>query len=136
MGVQTGSRLPPIIVLAIIWILGWIGGLASLIVELVTQNRDYFIMWHSWQSIIFGFLWTVFVFIPCIIVDAILGATIGFGGFCFGASCVVYFIFACVMVILSYPACETGEERFRLPFIGDFAARMAGSGGGGGGNRV
>jgi uncharacterized membrane protein len=100
-----------------------IGGLAYLtiipaIIFLATApyNKDPFIRFHSWQSLIFGVGW--------LIVNIILGVIPILGWIVLAFFSVVALIIWVIAMIKAFQG-----EKWKIPFVGNFAEQQASKGG-------
>ena len=105
----SGTGLQPNVAGLLCYVLTWVTGLIFLLLE----KEDRFVRFHAFQAIDFGVLWTVFLivtsFIPAIgPVLAWLGSIAG----------IVVWV---VLMVRAYQG-----QTWRLPVIGDHAARFAG----------
>lgn len=102
----------------------WIVGVIFLFVEPYNKNR--FIRFHAFQSIFYGLAFFV-LGIAWFILTMILGAiTHGCGGCIMGLAwpllALGYFVLLVIMAVKAY-----GNQEWKLPFIGDLAAKQAGN---------
>ena len=103
------------------YILGLITGIVFLVIE--PYKNDKFVRFHAFQSIFFS--------IVCIVISWILGAVVI--GMLFSGTLVFGILFARLIqlaifaawVFLMYKAYN--NEQFKLPVIGDIAAKQAGA---------
>jgi uncharacterized membrane protein len=115
-----GTGLAPNIASLLCYICTPITGIIFLLIE--KENRD--VKFHAWQSLVFGV-----AYIALIIVLEILAAILGMiasvlgiiVGFFIPILMLAAFIIWIVCLVKSYQG-----ERWRIPFIGDFAAKKAG----------
>lgn len=114
------SGLAPNIAGLLCYICTPITGIVFLLIE--KENRD--VIFHAWQSLIFGI-----AYIALIVAIEILAAIMGFiasvlgiiVGFFVPLVVLAAFIIWIVCLIKAYQG-----ERWRIPLIGDFAAKKAG----------
>lgn len=94
------------------------------IIFLVIENSDQDVKFHAWQGTAFGVSYIV-VLIALQILAAIMGAIAGFLGAIVGILIPVVAIAAFVVWIICMIKAYQGE-RWKIPYIGDFAAKKAG----------
>jgi uncharacterized membrane protein len=105
---KTSTGIKPNVAGLLCYLVGWITGLIFLLIE----KESKFVRFHAIQSIsiyvVLFVVYLVFMFIPVIglIIDILLG--------------IVMFV---LWILLMYKAYE--GEKFKLPFIGDFAEKQA-----------
>ena len=105
---KTSTGIKPNVAGLLCYLVGWITGLIFLLIE----KESKFVRFHAIQSIsiyvVFFVVYLIFMFIPVIglIIDILLG--------------IVMFV---LWILLMYKAYE--GEKFKLPFIGDFAEKQA-----------
>jgi uncharacterized membrane protein len=108
---------------ALAYFLTFVTGIVFLVIE--PYNKDRFVRFHAFQAIFFG----VAVFGFWIIFSFLLGMmfTIGGGGFFLlivRLSQLLEFVFFLCWLFLMYKAYN--KEEFKLPIIGEIAAKQAG----------
>lgn len=86
------------------------------------ENKD--VQFHAWQGTTFGIGYIV-VIIAIEILSALLGAVVSFIGVIVGLLVPVIGLVAFVVWIICLVKAYQGE-RWRIPYIGDFAAKKAG----------
>lgn len=119
-GTPQGTGLSPNIAGLLCYICSPITGIVFLLIE--KENRD--VKFHAWQSLVFGL-----AYIAVVILLEILATIMGFlasvlgiiVGFFVPLVMLASFILWIVCMIKAYQG-----ERWRIPIIGDFAARKAG----------
>lgn len=119
-GGTQGTGLAPNVASLLCYICSPITGIIFLLIE--KQNRD--VLFHAWQSIAFGV-----VYILAVLLLEILAAIMGFiasvlgiiVGFFVPIVMLAAFIVWIVCMVKAYQG-----ERWRIPVIGDFAAKKAG----------
>jgi uncharacterized membrane protein len=105
---KTSTGIKPNVAGLLCYLVGWITGLIFLLIE----KESKFVRFHAIQSIsiyvVLFVVYLIFMFIPVIglIIDILLG--------------IVMFV---LWILLMYKAYE--GEKFKLPFIGDFAEKQA-----------
>ncbi|HEV8130910.1 MAG TPA: zinc-ribbon domain-containing protein [Acidobacteriota bacterium] len=104
------------------YILLFISGILFLLIE--PYNRDKFIRFHAFQSIFFFIAWVVvevLTIVMTLIITAVLPAPLDFLSYIFQSLVTLGLLF--LWILLMYKAyCE---EMYRLPVIGDLAAKQA-----------
>ncbi len=105
------------------YVLGFITGIIFLVIE--PYNKDKFVRFHAFQSIILNVAWVVF-WIAYIIVGAILAhiSLVVFGFLLSMLSLLLGLAYFLLWLFLMYKAYN--NEMFKLPFIGDLAEKQAG----------
>ena len=105
------------------YILGFITGIIFLVIE--PYKNDKFVRFHAFQSIFFNVALIVFWIAYMIVVSilsfvtlGIIAMVMGLVGFLIWLAILAYWIF------LMYKAYN--NELYRIPFIGDLAAKQAG----------
>lgn len=105
------------------YVVGWITGLIFLLIE--PYKNDKFVRFHAFQSIFFN-VGVIGVYIAFFILSAILGVvTKGLSVFLMGPVLLLVWLAVLVTwIILMVKA--YGNQTFKLPIIGDLAAKQAG----------
>jgi len=105
------------------YILGFITGIIFLVLE--PYNRDKFVRFHAFQSIFFNvaliafwIVWIILSTVLGIVTFGIMGVVMAILGLLIALAIFIYWIF------LMYKAYS--NERYMIPFIGQFAAKQAG----------
>jgi uncharacterized membrane protein len=101
----------------------WIIGVIFLFIEPYNKNR--FIRFHAFQSIFYGLAWFALVIVWMVLGGILAAITHGCGG------CIAllawpiiflgYFVILVIMAVKAY-----GNQEWKLPVIGDLAAKQAG----------
>jgi len=86
------------------------------------ENKD--VQFHAWQATTFGVGYIV-VIIAIEILSAILGAAVSFLGVIIGLLVPIVGLVAFVVWIICLVKAYQGEQ-WRIPYVGDFAAKKAG----------
>lgn len=94
------------------------------IIFLLIEKEDVDVKFHAWQSVIFGFGYIVLI-ILLEILAAIMGLLASILGIIVGFFIPIVMLTAFVLWIVCLVKSYQGE-RWRIPFIGDFAAKKAG----------
>lgn len=94
------------------------------IVFLVIEKEDPDVKFHAWQSTIFGIAYIV-VLVALQIFAALLGYIIGVLGAIIGILIPIVAIAAFILWIICLVKAYQGE-RWKIPYIGEFAAKKAG----------
>ena len=115
----TSSGLAPNMAGALAYFFGWITGVIFLVLD--PYKNDKFIRFHAFQSIFFNVA-LIPVYIVLVILMMILGHIAGILSF------LLYIVFALgvfgLWLFLMFQAYS--NKTFKLPLIGDFAAKQAG----------
>jgi uncharacterized membrane protein len=115
-----GTGLTPNIASLLCYICTPITGIIFLLIE--KDNRD--VKFHAWQSLAFGAGYVVLL-IALQIVAAIMGAIASVLGIIVGFFVPILMLAAFILWIVCMVKAYQGE-RWRIPVIGDFAAKKAG----------
>jgi uncharacterized membrane protein len=105
------------------YLFGWISGLIFLVLE--PYKNDKFVRFHAFQSIFLS-IGAIAIWIGAMILSTILGfITHGLGFFIMGPLMMLVWlgivVAAVICMIKAY-----GNQQFKLPIIGDMAAKQAG----------
>lgn len=119
-GGQKGTGLAPNIASLLCYICMPITSIIFLVIETTDQDVKF----HAWQGTIFGVAY-IAVLIALQILAAILGAIIGFLGAIVGILIPIVAIGAFVVWIICMVKAYQGE-RWRIPYLGEYAAKKAG----------
>jgi uncharacterized membrane protein len=105
------------------YLVGWVTGLIFLVIE--PYKNDKFVRFHAFQSIFLSI--AVFaIWIGAIILSTILGfITHGLGFFIMGPLMMLVWLGVVVAVVICMIKAY-GNQQFKLPIIGDMAAKQAG----------
>lgn len=105
------------------YLVGWVTGLIFLVIE--PYKNDKFVRFHAFQSIFLSI--AVFaVWIGAVILSTILGfITHGLGFFIMGPLMMLVWLGVVVAVVICMIKAY-GNQTFKLPVIGDMAAKQAG----------
>jgi uncharacterized membrane protein len=105
------------------YLVGWVTGLIFLVIE--PYKNDKFVRFHAFQSIFLSI--AVFaVWIGAMILSTILGfITHGLGFFIMGPLMMLVWLGVVVAVVICMIKAY-GNQQFKLPIIGDMAAKQAG----------
>ncbi|MBN1283147.1 MAG: DUF4870 domain-containing protein [Proteobacteria bacterium] len=117
---QQGTGLAPNIASLLCYICTPITGIIFLLIE--KENRD--VKFHAWQSLVFGLAYIALV-IVLEILAAILGMIASVLGIIVGFFIPIVMLAAFIIWIICLVKSYQGE-RWRIPVIGDFAAKKAG----------
>lgn len=102
----------------------WIVGVIFLFIEPYNKNR--FIRFHAFQSIFYGLAWMalciVWVIISMIMTAMHLGILGCFAALAWPLLMLGYFILLVIAAVKAY-----GNQEWKLPVIGDLAAKQAGN---------
>jgi len=105
---KTSTGIKPNVAGLLCYLVGWITGLIFLLIE----KESKFVRFHAIQSIsiyvVLFVVYLIFMFIP--VIGLIIDILLGIGMFV-------------LWILLMYKAYE--GEKFKLPFIGDFAEKQA-----------
>lgn len=106
------------------YLVGWVTGLIFLVIE--PYKNDRFVRFHAFQSIFLSI--AVFaVWIGVLILSTILGfITRGLSFFLMGPLMMIIWLGVVVAVVICMIKAY-GNQQFKLPIIGDMAAKQAGS---------
>lgn len=106
------------------YLVGWVTGLIFLVIE--PYKNDRFVRFHAFQSIFLSI--AVFaLWIGVLILSTILGfITRGLGFFLMGPLMMIIWLGVLVAVVICMIKAY-GNQQFKLPIIGDMAAKQAGS---------
>jgi uncharacterized membrane protein len=106
------------------YLVGWVTGLIFLVIE--PYKNDRFVRFHAFQSIFLSI--AVFaLWIGALILSTILGfITHGLGFFIMGPLMMLVWLGVVVAVVICMIKAY-GNQQFKLPIIGDLAAKQAGS---------
>ena len=115
-----GTGLAPNIASLLCYICTPITGIIFLLIE--KENND--VKFHSWQSLVFGLAY-IAVVIMLEILAAILGMIASVLGIIIGFFIPIVMLAAFIVWIVCMVKAYQGE-RWRIPVIGDFAAKKAG----------
>ena len=115
-----GSGLAPNVASLLCYICMPITAIIFLIIE--KENKD--VQFHAWQGTVFGVGYIILI-IALQILAAILGAIANFLGVIIGLLIPVVGIICLVLWIICLVKSYQGE-RWKIPYIGDFAAKKAG----------
>ena len=119
-GGTKGTGLAPNIASLLCYICMPITSIIFLVIE--KDNAD--VKFHAWQGTIFGVAYII-VLIGLQVVAAILGAIIGVLGAIVGILIPIVAIAAFILWIICMVKAYQGE-RWRIPYLGDMAAKKAG----------
>ncbi len=119
-GGTPGTGLTPNIAALLCYICGPITGIIFLLIE--KENKD--VKFHAWQSVSFGVAYIVLL-IALEIVAAIMGMIASVLGIMIGFLVPILMLAAFILWIVCMVKAYQGE-RWRIPLIGDFAAKRAG----------
>jgi uncharacterized membrane protein len=107
---------------ALAYLFGFITGIIFLVLE--PYKRDPFVRFHAFQSIFYNIAMIV-VMIVWNIITGIMALALGFLGMLFGLlGTLIGLAFFVYWIFLMYKAYN--KEEYKIPFIGDFAAKQAG----------
>jgi len=115
-----GTGLAPNIASLLCYICTPITGIIFLLIE--KENKD--VKFHAWQSLVFGVAYIALI-IVLEILAAILGMIASVLGIIVGFFIPILMLAAFIIWIVCLVKAYQGE-RWRIPFIGDFAAKKAG----------
>lgn len=115
-----GTGLAPNVASLLCYICSPITGIIFLLIE--KENND--VKFHAWQSLVFGVAYIVVV-ILLEILAAILGMIASVLGIIIGFFIPIVMLAAFIVWIVCLVKAYQGE-RWRIPVIGDFAAKKAG----------
>jgi len=118
-GVQ-GTGLAPNIASLLCYICAPITGIVFLLIE--KENND--VKFHAWQSLVFGLAY-IAVVIMLEILAAILGMIASVLGIIIGFFIPIVMLAAFIVWIVCMVKAYQGE-RWRIPIVGDFAAKKSG----------
>jgi len=105
------------------YILGFITGIIFLVID--PYKNDRFVRFHAFQSIFLSVVWIAFRLVwGSIVVGLIWSPFSPLGAFLGLISMLVSLAFLACVIFLMYKAYN--NERFKLPVIGDLAAKQAG----------
>jgi uncharacterized membrane protein len=105
------------------YLVGWITGLIFLLIE--PYKNDKFVRFHAFQSIFLNVA-VIAVWIGAMILSTILGfITRGLGFFIMGPLMMLIWVGVLVVVVICMIKAY-GNQQFKLPIIGDLAAKQAG----------
>ncbi|HEV8182970.1 MAG TPA: DUF4870 domain-containing protein [Candidatus Angelobacter sp.] len=105
------------------YLVGWITGLIFLVIE--PYKNDKFVRFHAFQSIFLNVA-VIAVWIGAMILSTILGfITRGLGFFIMGPLMMLIWVGVLVVVVICMIKAY-GNQQFKLPIIGDLAAKQAG----------
>jgi len=117
-----GTGLTPNVAAALAYVLGLITGIVFLVIE--PHKDDKFVRFHAFQSIFFHVGAIVF-WIAWIILSGVLGYFLGFlAVVMWGLGMLIGLGILGLWILCMYKAYN--NESFRIPFIGDLAAKQAG----------
>lgn len=116
-----GTGLAPNIASLLCYICTPITGIIFILIE--KENRD--VRFHAWQSLIFGLAYIALI-IALEILAAIMGMIASVLGIIIGFFVPIVMLAAFILWIVCLVKAYQGE-RWRIPFIGDFAAKKAGA---------
>ena len=119
-GTGKGSGLAPNIASVLCYICMPITSVIFLLLE--KESKD--VQFHAWQGITFG-VGYIAVVVALEIMSAILGAIISFLGVIVGLLVPVVGLVAFILWIVCLVKAYQGE-RWKIPYLGDFAAKKAG----------
>ncbi len=119
-GMTKGTGLAPNIASLLCYICAPISSIIFMLLE--RENKD--VQFHAWQATIFGVGYIVVV-IAVEILSAILGAIVSFLGVVVGLLVPLAGLVAFILWITCLVKAYQGE-RWKIPYIGDFAAKKAG----------
>jgi uncharacterized membrane protein len=113
-----GTGLPPNIAGMLSYLLGFITGIFFLVVD--PYKRDSFVRFHAFQAIFLSIAW----FAAYFVVGALISiAPYTFWQLAWMLHSLLSFAFFLLWVFLMYKAYS--HEQFKLPFIGELAAKQA-----------
>lgn len=115
-----GTGLAPNVASLLCYICSPITGIIFLLIE--KENND--VKFHAWQSLVFGVAYVIVV-ILLEILAAILGMIASVLGIIIGFFIPIVMLAAFIIWIVCLVKAYQGE-RWRIPVIGDFAAKKAG----------
>ena len=105
------------------YLVGWVTGLIFLLIE--PYKNDKFVRFHAFQSIFLNVA-VIAVWIGAMILSGILGLiTHGLGFFIMGPLMMLVWLAVVVAVVVCMIKAY-GNQQFKLPIIGDLAAKQAG----------
>jgi uncharacterized membrane protein len=105
------------------YLVGWITGLIFLVIE--PYKNDKFVRFHAFQSIFLNVA-VIAIWIGAMILSGILGViTHGFGLLIMGPLMMLVWLGVLATVVICMIKAY-GNQTFKLPFIGDLAAKQAG----------
>lgn len=119
-GGQQGTGLAPNIASLLCYICSPITGIVFLLIE--KENKD--VKFHAWQSLVFGIAY-IAVVILLEILAAIMGLLASVLGIIIGFFIPLVMLAAFIIWIVCLVKAYQGD-RWRIPVIGDFAAKKAG----------
>lgn len=114
------SGLAPNMASLLCYICSPITGIIFLLIE--KENRD--VMFHAWQSIIFGVAY-IAIIIALEILAAIMGVIASVLGIIVGFFIPILMLATFIVWVICMVKAYQGE-RWRIPVIGDYAAKKAG----------
>lgn len=118
----TSSGMTSNVAAALTYLVGWITAVVFLVLE--PYNKDKFVRFHAFQSLFFNIGMIVF-WIPWTILTGIITHLLPLMGFVFLLlDLLIGLAIFCAWLYLMYQAYS--NKQFKLPFIGDFAAKQAG----------
>ncbi|OGP13732.1 MAG: hypothetical protein A3I75_01910 [Deltaproteobacteria bacterium RIFCSPLOWO2_02_FULL_50_16] len=115
-----GSGLSPNIASLLCYICMPITSIIFMLVE--KENKD--VQFHAWQATAFG-VGYIIVVVALEIFSVLLGAIVGFLGVIIGLFVPIVGILAFITWIICMVKAYQGE-RWKIPYVGDFAANKAG----------
>jgi len=105
------------------YLVGWITGLIFLLIE--PYKNDKFVRFHAFQSIFLNVA-VIAIWIGAMILSTILAfVTRGLGFFIMGPLMMLVWLGVLVVVVVCMIKAY-GNQQFKLPIIGDLAAKQAG----------
>jgi uncharacterized membrane protein len=105
------------------YLVGWVTGLIFLVIE--PYKNDKFVRFHAFQSIFLS-IGVFALWIGAMILSTILGfITHGLGFFIMGPLMMIVWLGVVVAVVICMIKAY-GNQQFKLPIIGDMAAKQAG----------
>jgi uncharacterized membrane protein len=105
------------------YLFGWVTGLIFLVIE--PYKNDKFVRFHAFQSIFLS-VGVIALWIGATILSTILGfITHGLGFFIIGPLMTIVWLGVVVAVVICMIKAY-GNQQFKLPIIGDMAAKQAG----------
>lgn len=119
-GGQQGTGLAPNVASLLCYICSPITGIVFLLIE--KENKD--VIFHAWQSLVFGAAYIVVV-VLLEVLAGIMGLLASVLGIIIGFFVPLVILAAFIVWIICLVKAYQGE-RWRIPVIGDFAAKKAG----------
>ncbi len=116
--------MAPTAAAAISYVFGWVTGL----IFFLSEKTNKFVRFHAMQSILLSVVLMVLWFVVFMISLFAIGTATQTGGFMFIAiSCLSWIVLLGYLVLLVVCIIQAATGKwFKLPIIGDFAAKQAG----------